>query len=276
MLGPQFSNWLPRFLRLCVEKRLSQSYDRLVYLVGSHIAENADRIFLRQFSKQTRRYGGGAVKFVEELWTRWTKNRPSLSRPAPLPLPPEAPRGAILVSYASEDFDAAKKLKAGLDSAGLEVWFDKAELQGGDAFALKITRNINRCSFFLPLISQNSVGKRDRFFIKEWNCALERAKGYLEDQIFIIPVVIDQTDINAVAVPAEFRNKQSSTCQEARRRRTSKTSCKSSELRGAKRMFPYEPVVDNGRLLHFRPIRGFFAPSFGKRGHVLRRPWGSR
>jgi hypothetical protein len=208
ILGAQFSDWLPWFLRLRVEKRLSETRDWFEYLADSQMDESADIVFLRHFSKQTKRYEGGAVKFVEELWTRWTKNRPTLPGPPSLPLPPEPPRGAIFVSYASEDLDAAKKLKVGLDSTELEVWFDKAELQGGDAFALKITNNINRCSFFLPLISQNSVGKRDRFFIKEWNCALERAKGYLEDQIFIIPVVIDQTNINAAAVPDQFRNKQ--------------------------------------------------------------------
>jgi hypothetical protein len=50
---------------------------------------------------------------------------------------PEPPRGAIFVSYAEEDLDAAKRLKAGLDSAGLDVWFDKSELQGGDTWSLK-------------------------------------------------------------------------------------------------------------------------------------------
>jgi TIR domain len=97
-----------------------------------------------------------------------------------LPLAPEPPRGAIFISYASEDIDAAKKLKTGLDSARLEVWFDKAGLQGGDTFALKIKGNIKQCSLFVPLISQNSVGKQDRFFIKEWNCALDRAEGFLK------------------------------------------------------------------------------------------------
>jgi hypothetical protein len=78
MLGVQFSDWLPRFLRLRVERRLSQSCEWFVYLVGSRIAENADSVFLRQFSRQTRRYAGDTVKFVEELWTRWTKSRPAL------------------------------------------------------------------------------------------------------------------------------------------------------------------------------------------------------
>ena len=208
ILGAGFSDWLLWFLRLRVEKRLSESRDWFEYLADDRIAENPDLVFLRHFSKQTKRYEGGAVKFVDELWRRWTKSRPALLESTPAPLAPEPPRGAIFISYASEDIDAAKKLKAGLDSAGLEVWFDKAELQGGDTFALKITSNIKRCSLFLPLISRNSVGKQDRFFIKEWNCALDRAQGFLKSQVFIVPVVIDQTDINTAAVPDEFRSKQ--------------------------------------------------------------------
>jgi hypothetical protein len=208
ILGAGFSDWLLWFMRLRVEKRLSESRDWFEYLADNRIVENPDLVFLRHFSKQTKRYEGGAAKFVDELWRRWTKSRPALTESAPVPLAPEPPRGAIFISYASEDIYAAKKLKAGLDSAGLEVWFDKAELQGGDTFALKITSNIKRCSLFLPLISRNSVGKQDRFFIKEWNCALERAQGFLESQVFIVPVVIDQTDINAAAVPDEFRSKQ--------------------------------------------------------------------
>jgi hypothetical protein len=207
ILGATFSDWLLWFLRLRIEKRLSETRDWFEYLADSRIADHPDLVFLRHFSKQTRRYEGGAVKFVEELWTRWTKNRSAFPEPAPVPLPPEPPHGAIFISYASEDLDAAKKLKAGLDSTGLDVWFDKAELQGGDTFALKITSNIKRCSFFLPLISQNSVGKQDRFFIKEWNCAIDRAQGFLKDQVFIVPVVIDRTNINTATVPDEFRNK---------------------------------------------------------------------
>ena len=208
ILGAGFSDWLLWFLRLRIEKRLSESRDWFEYLADSRIAEHPDLVFLRHFSKQTKRYEGGAAKFVDELWRRWTKSRPALLESAPVPLAPEPPRDAIFISYASEDIDAAKKLKAGLDSAGLEVWFDKAELQGGDTFALKITSNIKRCSLFLPLISRNSVGKQDRFFIKEWNCALDRAQGYLKSQVFIVPVVIDETDINTAVVPDEFRSKQ--------------------------------------------------------------------
>ena len=112
ILGAGFSDWLLWFLRLRLEKRLSESRDWFEYLADDRIAENPDLVFLRHFSKQTKRYEGGAVKFVDELWRRWTKSRPALLESTPAPLAPEPPRGAIFISYASEDIDAAKELKA--------------------------------------------------------------------------------------------------------------------------------------------------------------------
>jgi hypothetical protein len=216
ILGASYSNWLPRFLRLRTDKRLSEGRDAYEYLADSSASDNPDLVFLRHFSKQTRRYEGGAVRFVDELWNRWTRSRPAGSVSEPLPLPPEPPRGAIFISYASEDADAAQRIKAGLDAAGLDVWYDKTELQGGDAWAPKITANINRCSYFLPLISRNSVGKRDRFFIDEWNCALIRARRYLEGDPFIIPVLLDDTDIQSAAVPEAFKNAQANRLPEGK------------------------------------------------------------
>jgi len=40
---------------------------------------------------------------------------------------------AILLSYASQDADAAPRISEALRSAGLKVWFDRSELRGGDA-----------------------------------------------------------------------------------------------------------------------------------------------
>jgi hypothetical protein len=42
--------------------------------------------------------------------------------------------GGVFLSYASEDTDAAQRICEALRSAGIEVWFDKSELRGGDAW----------------------------------------------------------------------------------------------------------------------------------------------
>src|SRR5262249_46419703 len=44
------------------------------------------------------------------------------------------PAGAVFLSYASQDVAAAEQIAAALRAAGIEVWIDKSELRGGDAW----------------------------------------------------------------------------------------------------------------------------------------------
>ena len=46
-----------------------------------------------------------------------------------------APKGAVFLSYASQDAEAAKRICEALRAAGAEVWFDQSELVGGDQWA---------------------------------------------------------------------------------------------------------------------------------------------
>ena len=75
ILGVGFSDWLLWFLRLRLEKRLSESRDWFDTSPTTASPRIPTWVFLRHFSKQTKRYEGGAVKFVDELWSRWTKSR---------------------------------------------------------------------------------------------------------------------------------------------------------------------------------------------------------
>jgi hypothetical protein len=44
------------------------------------------------------------------------------------------PTGAVFLSYASQDAEAAQKICDALRAAGIEAWFDKNELRGGDVW----------------------------------------------------------------------------------------------------------------------------------------------
>jgi hypothetical protein len=39
----------------------------------------------------------------------------------------------VFLSYASEDVGATERIATALRGAGIEVWFDRSELRGGDA-----------------------------------------------------------------------------------------------------------------------------------------------
>jgi TIR domain-containing protein len=82
--------------------------------------------------------------------------------------------GAVFLSYASDDAEAAARITEGLRSAGIEVWFDREELRGGDAWDLKIKRQIHECALFLPLISARTNTRTEGYFRREWKLATHR------------------------------------------------------------------------------------------------------
>lgn len=64
--------------------------------------------------------------------------------------------GAVFLSYASQDADAALRVCNALRQAGIEVWFDQSALRGGDAWDESIRRQIKTCALFIPIISENT------------------------------------------------------------------------------------------------------------------------
>ena len=60
---------------------------------------------------------------------------------------------AVFISYSSDDVEAAQRIATALHEAGIEVWFDRSELRGGDAWDQNIRRQIKECVLFMPIIS---------------------------------------------------------------------------------------------------------------------------
>ncbi len=115
---------------------------------------------------------------------------------------------AVFLSYASEDAVAAGKVCAALRAAGIEVWFDKSELRGGDAWDASIRRQIKNCTLFVPVISRNTQARGEGYFRLEWKLAVDRSHLIAADQVFLLPVVIDETADAAARVPDRFREVQ--------------------------------------------------------------------
>jgi hypothetical protein len=64
------------------------------------------------------------------------------------PKPGSAPKGAVFLSYASQDAEATQRICEAPRAAGIEVWFDKSELRGGDAGDQSIRKQIKSCALF--------------------------------------------------------------------------------------------------------------------------------
>lgn len=115
------------------------------------------------------------------------------------------PDNAVFISYAREDLPAVKRIKAGLEAAGITTWFDLERLESGDDYDLKVQRNIGRCSYFIPVISQNTERRLEAYFRREWSYALDRARNMADGALFILPATIDSTNPVEALIPERFR-----------------------------------------------------------------------
>jgi len=123
-------------------------------------------------------------------------------------LPPSSFTGAVFLSYASEDAAAADRICKALRAAGIEVWFDKRGLRGGDVWDRQIREGIHDCRLFVPVISASTEARSEGYFRREWKLAVERTHDMSERIAFIVPVVIDQTSDVGADVPDAFRQVQ--------------------------------------------------------------------
>ena len=119
-----------------------------------------------------------------------------------------APKGAVFLSYAREDADAARRIADALRSQGVEVWFDQAELRGGEAWDAKIRQQIRECTLFLAVVSANTQERTEGYFRREWKLAVERTSDMAAGVAFLVPVVIDDTAEGQALAPEEFMRVQ--------------------------------------------------------------------
>lgn len=211
LLGCAFPSWLTRFfLRTVKNRRLLIPRETSEIVADREVAADpALTQFLRLYSTEVIGTGG-AVEFVDELHRRWQKLRggAGIEPTRPAPRAAAMPAGAIFLSYASEDREIAAQVVADLESAGLEVWFDRDKLTAGDAWDLEIRRNIHSCSLFLPLLSPGSQRRLEGYFRKEWHWAVERAHGFDEAFPFLIPLVAEGVAHRATGFPEYFWTRQ--------------------------------------------------------------------
>jgi TolB-like protein/Tfp pilus assembly protein PilF len=124
------------------------------------------------------------------------------------PITASTTTGALFLSYASQDAEAAQRICQALRAGGVEVWFDQTELRGGDAWDRQIRKQIHDCVLFMPIISAHSQARLEGYFRREWKFAADRTHDMAAEKPFLIPVVIDGTPERGASVPDVFHDLQ--------------------------------------------------------------------
>ncbi|HEV2285754.1 MAG TPA: TIR domain-containing protein, partial [Steroidobacteraceae bacterium] len=119
-----------------------------------------------------------------------------------------APKGAVFLSYASQDAGPVRRICEALRAAGIEVWFDQSELRGGDAWDRSIRDQIRNCRLFIPVVSASTERRDEGYFRREWALAVDRTRDMAHKRTFLVPVVIDGTSADHASVPEKFHELQ--------------------------------------------------------------------
>ncbi|HYN20591.1 MAG TPA: toll/interleukin-1 receptor domain-containing protein [Thermoanaerobaculia bacterium] len=214
LLGGGFSDWLARFfLRTSRHERLWLVRGRTDIVADARMRDDPALVaFLKHFSSRTRICSQGAVEFVAELHRHWTERHPPQEAAAEKPtVPSRDPNGSpgmvpgsVFLSYASEDRAVVEALKVELESAGVDVWFDRDALEGGDDYERKIRRNIESCSLFVPILTRHTLTTRRRFFRLEWDWADRIAVQAPPHLRFIVPLTLGDVAPNDPSLPDRF------------------------------------------------------------------------
>jgi DNA-binding response OmpR family regulator len=96
----------------------------------------------------------------------------------------------LFLSYAHADADQVEKIYKALSRQGYNPWMDVHDISPGEDWSHAINTAIDKSEFFVPILSKNSVNRRG-MIVKEMQRALDKWRGMLPDDIYIIPIRID-------------------------------------------------------------------------------------
>ncbi len=101
--------------------------------------------------------------------------------------PDNSEKKKVFISYAREDIEVAERLYHDLEKAGLKPWMDEKDLLPGQNWELTVTNAIKESSYFLALLSENSVSKKG-YVQKKLKMALDILAEFPKSEIFLLPL----------------------------------------------------------------------------------------
>lgn len=102
----------------------------------------------------------------------------------------------IFISYARLDAEKVLPLYQRLNDEGFEPWIDREHLLPGVKWRVAIEQALREADFFLLCLSSQSSSRRG-FIQREINAALDLWEERLQDDIYFIPLRLEECDIPA-------------------------------------------------------------------------------
>lgn len=97
----------------------------------------------------------------------------------------------VFISYTSGDRDRVEPIADALMASGIDAWMDVKRLKAGQNWDFEIRRALDKAEVIVVFISEKSVTKRG-YVQREIRLALEKAEEKLVNDIYLIPVLLDE------------------------------------------------------------------------------------
>jgi hypothetical protein len=110
------------------------------------------------------------------------------------PIISENNRPCVFLSYAGPDQAIVEELYSFLNSHGFKPWMNTKDIPGGSEWEPAINRAIKNSDFFISCLTQNSVDRRG-VMQKEISAAFDKKEEMLDDDIFLIPVRLEDCKV---------------------------------------------------------------------------------
>ena len=194
-VGCKFDDWMFRFFWYLLRGRFNTEAD------GQVAVEIQDDDRLKQYlEKEKVKVFANARAFMKNAsdHINYATNMENLPRKT----------DGVFISYAHEDRYIALPLFEKLHAAGVNVWIDEENLEGGERYKPRIEEAVKSCRIFMPILS--SQVKTDlmvdnlnaRWYGKEWKWAQNRYDDEIKiggkPNFKVIPVIVGDYRFNEI------------------------------------------------------------------------------
>lgn len=200
-LGSSYSDWLLRFIWYSMRTKVE---DLRSSVVVSHYVEPTLEDFLKRIEASIQRDPKNAInQIVERISARETRMN-NINRSVP------QFEYDIFISYSRTDEFVIDKLRVSLKEQGLNVWYDRTNINGGEGWQERISHGIRTSRLFVPILSKSIEREiyEEHEYRTEWRIAtaVYNKRG---GQTFIYPLAEKGFDFykRETKIPSEFQEK---------------------------------------------------------------------
>lgn len=222
ILGLECGDWLTRFILRIANRGPLEYSGAPNYIADSGLTR--DTVIYRFFESlgparpiPVELGEDGLEWFVSELSKRWQAHRERRTRSVlqkqkpryvlPSGEPPK--KDFVFVSYSrKDDMDLAKEVVGVLESIGIEAWLDLKETPFGDQWKAKMRYGIDRCAYFLAIVSKAALDRdvRESYYLREWELADDRALNFGQMGVFCLVALAGGADGAHPKLPPRLRS----------------------------------------------------------------------